>query len=848
MSSAPASGPDATVTVKVAYDGVTSRTKMSLREMVPRGLEEHVRKVLLIPASVKIMIERYSDSAAAFVMLDASNMAVYKQLYRAAKAKSKVKLRVSVLPQSNNAVPPKPATVEDDPQETPAPVRASPAPNATASSSQTTLSRQYDANLLQEAARIIQNHQNEFDNRIRQVMKSTDELASLTSRMASCQPYTTTSSVPKLSGPLSPVSQVAGAMFAVCCNSCEKNIPVAHYHCSTCDDGDFDLCQSCVEQGITCYSDDHWLIKRTVNNGQIVNSTTETIAPKPKVKISSKPVPTEPVVVPVKPADDVTVPTLDKPVSEHTPVPTTVNAAASWPVLGDMRTCNQCVRELPEREFLHCTTCDDYDLCQPCFAKGAHGHHPKHGFTVAVAGIQMPTHIRVKMNPGRNQVHHAVCDGCDAYITGIRHKCLDCPDWDYCNDCVQNANFVHPGHRFAAIYEPLNDLHVSAVTAPVHVGICCDGPLCSSANATYIRGVRYKCAVCHDSDFCANCEASPANDHNKTHPLIKFKTPVRHVSVTTSGEHQGGKRMPVMGDRLSTSSKATETVNAPITNAINKVQTVVDVKPTGMTIPPPRPAKEPMAEPGPIIIPLSPMPVLKEQDLRAVFLRDSVVDGTIFPPNHVFEQTWVLRNEGKTAWPAGCSVKFVGGDYMGHVDSAHPAGISDLVSASESTVCCTNVAPGQECAFTTLLRTPSRPGKMISYWRLTTAAGVRFGHRLWCEVNVRAAAAPDAKPKLDFTLPVSPPAKMVVKDEDSQASSMMIFPKLEKESPSASVHEEIKTETSEVTSKEQFDKYDEEDDEWDASEDGFMTDEEYDILDASDEEFLEEQQKKLLKK
>ena len=36
--------------------------------------------------------------------------------------------------------------------------------------------------------------------------------------------------------------------------------------------------------------------------------------------------------------------------------------------------------------------------------------------------------------------------------------------------------------------------------------------------------------------------------------------------------------------------------------------------------------------------------------------------------------------------------------------------------------------------------------------------------------------------------------------------------------------------------------------EWEASDEGFLTDEEYDILDASDEEFLEEQQKKLLKK
>lgn len=464
------------------------------------------------------------------------------------------------------------------------------------------------------------------------------------------------------------------------------------------------------------------------------------------------------------------------------------------------------------------------------------------------------------------------------YITGVRHKCLDCPDWDYCAECVQNAHFVHPSHRFVAIYEPVvTDVHAAAVAPPVHVGICCDGPLCSASRASratssYIRGVRYKCAVCHDVDFCANCEASPANDHNKTHPVLKFKTPVRHVTVTTSGEHEDGKRMPTMGDRLTTSSKATETVPtspADSTNAINAVQTVIDVEPIETVVPPsppppPPPAKEPMPVPVPMpqtepVVSPAPKVELKEGDLHAVFLRDSVADGTILPPSHVFRQTWVLRNEGKTAWPSGCSVKFVGGDYMGQVDSDRPAGVSELASASQSTICHSPVAPGQEHAFTTSLRTPSREGRVISYWRLTTPDGMRFGHRLWCEISVRGAADPEAKHVAPSTDPMttSPRAKTEGSNDDGQASSMMIFPKLETESASASILQETQTETTEpvgAVSKgdsDQNDKNDNEDDdddddEWDGSddEDGFMTDEEYDVLDASDEEFLEEQQRK----
>lgn len=299
------------------------------------------------------MIERYSDSAAAFVMLDASNMAVYKQLYRAAKAKSKLKLRVSVLHQSDKPSP-KPVTIEDAPEtaeatpvEKPEPITASsPAPSAR--SSGTTLTKQYDSNLLQEAAKIIQNHQDEFDNRIRQVMKSTDELANLTSQMANCQPFTTTSSVPKLSGPLSPMCPATGALFAVCCNSCEQNIPDAHYHCSTCDDGDFDLCQSCVEKGITCYSDDHWLIKRTMNNGQIVNSTTETIAPKLKIQAitKSEPLPEteKEIILPAVPEKEIPSPChLPTLLFQGEQSLRNFEPPARWGV-GNMRTCNQCVR------------------------------------------------------------------------------------------------------------------------------------------------------------------------------------------------------------------------------------------------------------------------------------------------------------------------------------------------------------------------------------------------------------------------------------------------------------------------------------------------------------------------
>lgn len=75
-------------------------------------------------------------------------------------------------------------------------------------------------------------------------------------------------------------------VFSVYCNHCGGAIPDEHYHCSTCDDGDFDLCQGCVDNGVLCGGEEHWMIKRFVKNGQVINSTTETIAPKPKALFS----------------------------------------------------------------------------------------------------------------------------------------------------------------------------------------------------------------------------------------------------------------------------------------------------------------------------------------------------------------------------------------------------------------------------------------------------------------------------------------------------------------------------------------------------------------------------------
>ncbi|KAF7889548.1 uncharacterized protein EAF02_001963 [Botrytis sinoallii] len=873
MASMTAPTPDTLVTLKVNIEGSNRRFKLPLRDLGASTLPD------------KAIFERYSDSAAAFIVLDATNPSVYKQLYRAAKAKLKLRLKVTI--KDKEPVVPKPASVEDEESTSAKPLVAQPEypsftipvshpstteiPNARRSvafDSEARTEAQYKES---SAAVQVQSKVQEQIEAIISLQKSFDEMAVSNNHAA----YQTAIEHAK------PLPAYLLDRYDVASGSSKSPEPVyIHYHCSTCDNGDFDLCPECNDAGVTC-NGDHWLIKRIVDKGQYIHSTTEKLAPKQlsgyrdnKLQFSDSKTTL------VAPA-----------VEEKEPVPT--------------RTCNSCISEMSEENFVTCIDCADFDLCIQCHVSLKHGHNPKHAFAFVDEDANFGPMASALLAAGRNASHSAICDGCDRNIFGVRHKCLDCPDWDYCDACIANATFIHQGHRFVPLYEPVSRSCAQQQASRVrHHGIFCDGPLCKNKHHTednngnvspaYITGDRYKCAVCHDTDFCSVCEASPSNTHNKTHPLIKFKTPVRNVSVTTLGDHPNGKPMAPMGDRFApTISKATETTPTQSTNAATQVQTVAEVKPVVEAKPvevEPVSEIKAVAEVEPVevkeevieeVTEEAPAPV--EEELVAHFVRDAVADGTIMTPNSVFEQTWYLRNGGKTSWPAGCSVRFVGGDNMCAVDPEHPASVHELVSAAESTTCYTEVAPGQEYGFTVLMRTPNRAGSFISYWRLTTPTGDKFGHRLWCDITVNEPTpviktevaeteAPKVEtPKVEATKVEAPKvetpkveatkveAPKVVADEQELASevssevqdlpeaetSQMIFPKLEKESPISSIHEAQPSPkvvpTSEEIFNDDFEEFNQnfEDDE---AEDGFMTDEEYDILDASDEEYLAEQE------
>lgn len=402
----------------------------------------------------------------------------------------------------------------------------------------------------------------------------------------------------------------------------------------------------------------------------------------------------------------------------------------------------------------------------------------------------------------------------------MRHKCLDCPDWDYCSVCIRSYRQTHPGHRFIPLWDPLP---LSSQRLQRHYGIQCDGPLCAGKGGhAYIVGDRYKCAVCHDTDFCANCEALPTHRHNRTHPLIKFKTPIKNVSVTTLGEKDNGEHMVIMGDQPpQTSSKSTETTpSTKLANAATQVQAINVIQPT-------EPVKdESKMEPK--------IPSISE--MHAHFVRDTIVDGTILPPSTIFNQVWTLRNPGPNKWPAGCSVRFIGGESMFNVDLEHPSSVSDLEKAAESNIIDRVVETGEEVEFGVTMKTPADEGRAVSYWRLKDAQGMPFGHRLWCDIHV-CAPQPNVETEIQTKHVADAVEEGEAQDDQESFGSQMIFPVLEKESPVASTHE---AESELIAPKAEYKGILEELENLELEsgdeEDGFLTDEEYDLLDMSDTE------------
>lgn len=151
-----------------------------------------------------------------------------------------------------------------------------------------------------------------------------------------------------------------------------------------------------------------------------------------------------------------------------------------------------------------------------------------------------------------NEVHEGVkCDMCNKdNITGVRYKCMECPNYDMCENChlsslrsttslLPHSTDHKPDHmtlRVGKAFCSKKLLLLSNREQMVHKGIHC-----YHCNRQNICGWRYLCVQC-GVNICEVCERMC--EHPVIHPLLKM-TPIQEpisnkpgVSFTTEQSAQ----------------------------------------------------------------------------------------------------------------------------------------------------------------------------------------------------------------------------------------------------------------------------------------------------------------------
>jgi next-to-BRCA1 protein 1 len=169
-------------------------------------------------------------------------------------------------------------------------------------------------------------------------------------------------------------SEGARFPFAIYCNNCSASIWDAHYHCSTCDGGDFDLCTACTNKEVHCDNLKHSLNKREFKDGRIVG--TETF-----IRRSSR----------------ICNGCACGMFSSGCPVGQTDPSSIG----------------MDDSQAVTCEDCKDYDLCISCLRASQHGHDPGHQFVRAHENVHLSDHEAALLARGRNVRHEAICDNCD---------------------------------------------------------------------------------------------------------------------------------------------------------------------------------------------------------------------------------------------------------------------------------------------------------------------------------------------------------------------------------------------------------------------------------------------------
>ncbi|KAK6153267.1 hypothetical protein DH2020_012906 [Rehmannia glutinosa] len=114
--------------------------------------------------------------------------------------------------------------------------------------------------------------------------------------------------------------------------------------------------------------------------------------------------------------------------------------------------------------------------------------------------------------------------------------------------------------------------------------------------------------------------------------------------------------------------------------------------------------------------------------LDSRFIQDvNIFDGTVMAPLIPFTKIWCMRNNGTVAWPQKTQLVWIGGDKLSNELSV------------EVQIPAAGLMINQELEVAVEFISPELPGRYISYWRMASPSGQKFGQRVWVLIQVDAS-------------------------------------------------------------------------------------------------------------
>ncbi|KAL4363623.1 hypothetical protein GQ457_04G035810 [Hibiscus cannabinus] len=111
--------------------------------------------------------------------------------------------------------------------------------------------------------------------------------------------------------------------------------------------------------------------------------------------------------------------------------------------------------------------------------------------------------------------------------------------------------------------------------------------------------------------------------------------------------------------------------------------------------------------------------------LESCFVSDiNVIDGTVMAPSTPFTKIWRMRNNGTTPWFQGLQLIWIGGDVLRNSTTV------DLEIPADG------VPVDGELDIAVDFTAPPVPGQYVSYWRMASQAGIKFGQYVWVLIHV----------------------------------------------------------------------------------------------------------------